>query len=202
MRRVGVLGGSFDPVHSGHLLLAEEILRELLLDEIIFMPTRIQPFKQDKETASAEDRINMLNLALASNNKFSITTVETDRDEVSYTVTSLKLLKKQMSDDTELIFILGYDMLMNIRKWWNADELLETFSFAVGIRKGVESDEINQFIEGLRKEYNTQIYAVQNRMFDLSSTEIKDRIKNGKSIKYLVPDTVIEYIKEKCLYRE
>ena len=202
MQRIGILGGSFDPVHNGHLLLAQEILSELDLNRIIMMPTRIQPFKQDQKTASVEDRLAMLELATSDNDIFEISTIELDRDEVSYTINSLRILSEQYKDETELLFIIGYDMFLNITKWWEAEQLLKDYSIVVGMRPGVDDEEINSFADKLRKEYGATIYCVNNREFDVSSTEIKERIKEGRSLKYLVPDSVIEYIYEKELYRD
>lgn len=200
MMKIGVLGGSFDPIHNGHLLLGEEIREALNLDEILFMPTFIQPFKQDSMHASSDDRLAMLELAIRDNPKFRSTTIELDRKEVSYTFQSLRLLQRQFRDEVELVFILGYDMFMNITKWWNAVGLLKEFSFAVGMRSGTDVSEVNQFADELRDKFGTTIYMIKNRIFDVSSTELKERIKNNASLKYLVPDAVSRYIFEKKLY--
>lgn len=202
MRKVGILGGSFDPIHNGHLLLAEEIRGELGIDKILFMPTNIQPFKQDKKTASSNDRLAMLKLAIRSNENFDITTVELERNDVSYTFESLSLLQRQFGHDTELIFILGYDMFLNITKWWNAVALLKEYSFAVGVRKGASFEEVEAFAEELKAKFGTKIYLVHNRMFDISSTEVKERVKQNDSLRYLLPDSVIQYVYENKLYLE
>ena len=200
MKKVGVLGGSFDPIHNGHLLLGQEVQDELDLDEVLFMPTFIQPFKLDKKPASGKDRLAMLELAVKDNDKFCTTTVELDRNEVSYTLQSLRLLQEQLGNNTEIIFIVGYDMFMSICKWWKAEELLKEYSFAVGIRSGTSEEKIKQFSKELKDKYGTKIILVHNRMFDVSSTEIKERINNNKSLRYLLPDAVIKYIYDKKLY--
>ncbi|MDR0875363.1 MAG: nicotinate-nucleotide adenylyltransferase [Clostridiales Family XIII bacterium] len=190
--RIGVFGGSFDPVHLGHLLVAETALEQLALSQVLFMPTNIQPFKQDANVTPADDRVRMLRMATKSNPRFGVSTVETDRAGVSYTIDSLRTLQAQYG--TGIVFILGADMLKMISQWSRAQELLTEFSLAVGIRPGSDEKEVTIQADDLRAKYGTMITPLDNIPIHVSSTELRARMKNGESVRYLIPDLVRIYL--------
>jgi nicotinate-nucleotide adenylyltransferase len=192
--RVGVFGGSFDPVHTGHLMLAEAALVRAGLDRVLFMPTYIQPFKRNVRTSSADDRIRMLALAIRGNPRFGISTVETDRDEVSYTILSLRALKEELAPEGVPVFIVGTDMFLMIEQWYSAAELLREFDLVVGVRPGGRQGEAEGQAARLRKKYGTRIDLIDNPPVEVSSTEIRAKIAAGESIRSLVPEEVRRFL--------
>jgi nicotinate-nucleotide adenylyltransferase len=190
--RIGVFGGSFDPVHIGHLLVAETALEQLALSQVLFMPTNIQPFKQDAKVTPADDRVRMLRMAVKSNPRFGVSTIETDRAGVSYTINSLQTLRTRMG--TEIVFILGADMLKMISQWSRAEEILTEFSLAVGVRPGTDKEEVTAQANELRAKYGTVITLLDNIPIHISSTELRARMKNGESVRYLIPDDARVYL--------
>ncbi|MDR0852150.1 MAG: nicotinate-nucleotide adenylyltransferase [Clostridiales Family XIII bacterium] len=200
MAKLGVLGGSFDPVHYGHLLLAEEALEQAGLDRVIFMPTHVQPFKQDASVSPVEDRLAMLSLAVGTHEKLGITTVEIDEPGVSYTIFSLRKLREEANADDSIWFILGADMFVNLHKWYLSNELLTEFSFVAGMRPGSDQAAFAYYAAKLNVTYETEIAVIENRQFDVSSTEIRQRVRERRSVRYLIPDPVREYIDAHGLY--
>jgi len=187
MKKVGILGGTFDPPHYGHLLIANEVLSKLKLDEIWFMPNQEPPHKKKSDSIKNEDRLQMLDLAIQGNAAFRVETIELHRQGPSYTVDTMKMINAQYSDH-QFFFIIGADMIEYLPKWHNIDELMKLVQFV-----GVE-----------RPEYSTQtdypVRYVDVPAIDVSSSMIRDRVKNGKTVRYLLPDMVIQYIEEKHLY--
>jgi len=190
--RIGVLGGSFDPIHTGHLILAENARTQASLSRVLFMPTSIQPFKQGAAVSPNDERAAMINFALRGNPDFELTRVEFDRGGVSYTIDSLRELKSESG--AKIAFILGTDMFLMVEKWRNADELLREFDLIVGIRPGHLCDEAEAFAEKLRKEYGTRIDFVGSSNIELSSSELREKLAAGGSIRYLVPEDVRRYL--------
>lgn len=186
MKKVGILGGTFDPPHTGHLLVANEIREELQLNEIRFLPNNIPPHKAKASTTNAE-RLAMLNLALQGNEYFSIDTVEWEREGPSYTIETMKLLKKR-EPETEFYFIIGADMIEYLPKWKQIDELVELTHF-VGVKRP-QYQEVTDY----------PVTLVDIPEIYISSSQIRERVRKGKSIKYLVPEEVKIYIEENQLY--
>ena len=192
-KRIGVFGGTFDPVHIGHLMLAETAREQVDLSLVLFMPAFIQPFKQDIEMTPDEDRIRMLSYAIKNNSKFDLTTIECQREGISYTIDSLRALREEYKG-CSISFLIGTDMFLNIEKWKDADALLKEFDLIVGVRPGYLYDEAESLAAKLKDLYGTRIDLIDNPPVDLSSTEIRNRIKNKESIRYRVPESVWLYL--------
>lgn len=187
MKKVGILGGTFDPPHYGHLLIANEVLSTLHLDEIWFMPNQEPPHKKKSKSIKNEDRLQMLELAISGNDSFRVETIELDRQGPSYTVDTMKMINAQYSDH-QFFFIIGADMIEYLPKWHKIEELINLVQFV-----GVERPEYNS-----RTEY--PVLYVDVPAIDVSSSMIRDRVKSRQTVRYLLPDSVIQYIEEKHLY--
>lgn len=201
MNKIGIYGGSFDPIHWGHIQLALQAKEELHLDKVIFIPAKHQPFKLDMEVSSEQHRVNMLIQALQGIEELEISYAELENDEISYTINTLRRIRTFYNDDTEFFFILGTDAFLHIELWYKSEELLRDFSFAIGSRPGYKEDELKCCIDRVREVYNTSIIMLNNKELPISSTDIKNNVKRGRSIKNLVPEAVERYIHENGLYK-
>jgi nicotinate-nucleotide adenylyltransferase len=202
MKKIGIIGGTFDPIHYGHLILAEQARVETRLDQVIFMPAKVQPFKLNIKCAGDEHRYAMLQAATAGNPHFSVSRRELDSSGISYTINTLKGCKAELEADAELYFIIGTDAFLHLEKWYAAEDLLEGFSFVIGTRPGYKEQELKALIARFRDQYGTKLFEIHNSEVEISSTDIKSRIQTGKSIKYLLPEGVEEYIYRNKLYSE
>ncbi|NCD18462.1 MAG: nicotinate-nucleotide adenylyltransferase [Actinobacteria bacterium] len=191
-RRVGVMGGTFDPIHHGHLVAASEVQDVFDLDEVVFVPTGAQPFKLDREVTSVEHRYLMTVIATASNPRFTVSRVDIDRPGVTYTIDTLRDLRTQMPED-ELFFITGADAMSQILEWKNAGELFELAHFIGVTRPGHALDDA-----GL-PEKGASLLEVP--ALAISSTDCRARVAAGSPVWYLVPDGVVQYIAKYELYR-
>ena len=198
--KIGIFGGTFDPVHLGHISLAEDACEQAGLKEVIMVPARIQPFKQDKHTASGHDRLRMLALEAEWNDRITVSSYELDNESVSYTYLTLRAMQERHPDD-ELYFICGADSLLKIHTWMHADELLTSYSYIIGARPGYKEQEVQEQIQRLHDTYGTSIVLINNKQMDISSTEIRDRLAAGQSVSDLISPKVERYIKEHELYR-
>ncbi|HEX6593121.1 MAG TPA: nicotinate-nucleotide adenylyltransferase [Bacillota bacterium] len=186
MKRIGILGGTFDPPHIGHLIIAEEVRIALHLQEVWFIPTHEPPHKQ-QATSDVKDRLQMLEKAIGDHPSFKMNTIEIERSGKSYTIDTMKTLKR-LHQDVQFYFIIGADMVEYLPKWYKIEELIELVTFVGVKRSGYE----------LKSKY--PVKEVDIPMIDISSTLIRKRLSKGQSVKYLVPDHVISYIKEQRLY--
>ena len=202
MKKIGIIGGTFDPVHYGHLILAEQARVEASLDQVIFMPAMVQPFKLNTRITGGGHRFAMLQEAVAGNPFFSVSRMELDKQEISYTINTLIDCRGEFGTDSELYFIIGTDAFLNLENWYAAEDLLEGFSFIIGTRPGYKEQELKDLVERLKNQYGTKIIEIHNSEVEISSTDIKNRVREGKSIKYLVPEGVEEYIFRNGLYQE
>ncbi len=191
-RRIGVMGGTFDPVHHGHLVAASEVQHRFGLDEVIFVPTG-QPWQKAERTVSrAEDRYLMTVIATASNPKFSVSRVDIDRGGQTYTVDTLRDLRAEYPDD-ELFFITGADALAQILGWRDADELFTLAHFIGVTRPGYRLHD-HHLPDG-------KVSLVEVTAMAISSTACRDKVHDGEPIWYLMPDGVVRYINKRRLYR-
>ncbi|WP_233608368.1 nicotinate-nucleotide adenylyltransferase [Nocardia stercoris] len=192
------MGGTFDPVHHGHLVAASEVANRFDLDEVIFVPTG-QPWQKAGKTVSpAEDRYLMTVIATASNPRFSVSRADIDRDKVTYTVDTLRDLQNQYPD-AELYFITGADALSNILTWQDWSELFELAKFVGVTRPGYELD-VDHLEEHLRDSPADALTVIEIPALAISSSECRRRAAEGRPVWYLVPDGVVQYISKRHLY--
>ncbi|KPL00943.1 MAG: hypothetical protein AMJ91_02475 [candidate division Zixibacteria bacterium SM23_73_3] len=193
-KKIGILGGTFDPIHLGHLVLAEQVKEKLGLDQVIFIPCFSPPHKTRRKLSPAKDRYCMTKLALKDNPFFSVSDTELKRKGVSYTIDTLRQLKI-LFPDSEIYFLTGSDVLNEICTWKDPEKIFGLTKFVIATRPGFdEFDSKNHFA---KKSTIVRITGM-----DISSSQIRERVKKGRTIKYLVPDKVEEYIREKKLYRK
>lgn len=199
MKKIGILGGTFDPVHLGHIGLAQAALHELMLDEVLLMPANKQPFKKNKHVEDASKRLRMIELATLNCERIGVTDIELQSEGLSYTYdTMIKLMK--IYPDTEICFILGSDSLLRIESWYKGKELLKLSSFAVGLRPGDDRAMLRDEADRLTHEYGCKIALLEDLMKPISSTAIREHVHNKESISGLVGSEVEEYIYEQGLY--
>ncbi|WP_297886929.1 nicotinate (nicotinamide) nucleotide adenylyltransferase [Sulfurihydrogenibium sp.] len=204
---IALFGGSFDPVHLGHLRIAEDVREFFGLEKIVFIPAFISPLKSFTN-ASAEDRVNMLNLAIKDNPFFEVSDYEIKKGGKSFTIDTAKHYQQILSHKP--VFILGSDSILTLHKWKNPDELLKIANFIV---VGRGKDNYKTIFQYLKKMFNftdiyyneknikNGVYFYDSRRIDISSTEIRERVRLNKSIKYLTTKEVEDYIHRKNLYR-
>lgn len=191
-QRLGVMGGTFDPVHHGHLVAASEVAARYDLDEVVFVPTGQPSFKQHQDVTLAEHRYLMTVVATASNPRFTVSRVDIDRAGLTYTVDTLRDLKTQRPD-AELFFITGADAVAQILTWKDADELFEMAHFVAVTRPGHALS-----IDGLPAG---RVSVIEIPALAISSTDVRARARAGAPVWYLVPDGVVQYIAKHRLYR-
>lgn len=202
MTTYAVIGGTFDPVHLGHLSFARDVLRQTDVDEVIFMPAKLQPFKLGEDVSPFETRYRMLKIACAEQDGMSVSTLENDLEGVSYTYRTLDELRERLKKDDELYFITGSDTFMKLDTWTNAEHLLRSNSFIIGVRPGYPTDELMEKREEFLEKYGTQSVVINNERLDISSTMIRDLVSCGKPIDKLVTPGVENYITANGLYKQ
>lgn len=201
-RKVGVLGGTFDPIHLGHVHLALDAMKEMSLDKVLFIPARIQPFKQAKKTASGRDRLAMVEAAIAGIKGLESSSLELDAEGVSYTYLTIRRLRERFGEECRMYFITGTDAFLKIEKWRNAEELLRSCGYLVGTRPGYRQRELEECISRVKSRYGTEVRNLHNSRFDISSTEVRARLEGGGDCSDLIPESVERYIRANGLYRE
>ena len=182
--RIGIYGGTFDPVHHGHLILARQALEEFKLDRLIFVPAAESPFKLHNHPAPARDRLAMLRLAITGEDRFEVDALEIERGGVSYSIDTVKMFRSR-DPEAELFFLVGEDNAYRLTEWHRFEELKELVAFVVLSRS---------------EDFESPEYPVVQRRIEISSTEIRNRVANQESITYLVPESVKLYIEQHQLY--
>ncbi len=204
MRRVGVFGGTFDPVHYGHLVVAEEVYATLHLAEMVFVPAGQPPHKTNEVITAVEHRLAMLELAIASNPHFTISRVDLDRPGPSYTVDTLRLLRKQWGEELAIYFVIGGDSLEDLLSWHDPPGILEQLTHLVAVRRPGynESEEYYDWLEAHLPGIKQRLLVVEAPQFEISATDLRLRVAEGRPIKYQTPDSVESYIIQYGLYRQ
>ncbi len=200
--RCGILGGTFNPVHRGHLAIAEEARKRLSLDEVIFVAAARPWMKDAGELAPIKDRLAMVRLALKSHPRFSLSTVDIDRPGPSYAVDSVRDIQKLRGAQCELFFIMGMDSLAGLPAWRNGKGLLKACTLAVLARPGYPTKAALRTIEKAFPGASKKITLIEMTDIDISATEIRKRVAEGKPIARLVPNAVAEYIATRSLYKK
>jgi len=212
--RIGVLGGTFNPIHIGHLRAAEEAMEALDLDTFLFLPAALPPHKPGQETGSFEHRWQMLLAAIADNPRFRASDLELSLSGASYTVLSLQALRKEFGMGGTIYFLLGLDAFLEINTWWRYMELFELASMVVVRRPRYQERELEKMLRGqisslyawdpesscYRHPTLLPVYYLKITRIDVSSTQIRGLVRTGKSIRYLVPTDCLAYIKSWDLY--
>jgi nicotinate-nucleotide adenylyltransferase len=193
--RIGVMGGTFDPIHYGHLFAAEFARAAIPLDRVVFVPSGSPPHKKYPSMAGAEDRYAMTSLAIRGNPFFEVSRIETDRRGPSYTVDTLSMFRGAMPG-AALFLITGLDAALDIPNWYEPLEILSLCTVVVVARPGYVRDKINKLNEALGDSF----VALDTELIDISATEIRNRALSGKCIRYMTPDVVCDYITQKKLY--
>ena len=212
--RLGVLGGTFDPVHFGHLRVAEEIGEELELEKVYLVPAALPPHKEIKPITPVHHRLAMIRLATHDSTVLEGLDLEARRQGLSYTIETLKELHELFKPDLEIFFIIGMDAFLEIKTWKEYKRLFDYSHFVVLERPGVMAEELEPFLLSLEigfiKNDQNQVFRMPSGMtviykeatlMDISSTRIREAVRVGKSIRFLVPDSVRAYIMEKGLYK-
>lgn len=198
-RRIGIMGGTFDPPHIGHLRAAESVLNTLKLEKVVFVPTGSFAHKNNSETESAKHRLEMTKLLVNDIEKFEVSDIEVNSLQTSYTSETLPKLHK-IYENSHLYFIVGADSLDYMENWKNPQIIFSYASVAVVNRNGFDEDAILKKADELKKRFSADIHIVQMENELVSSTEIRNRIKNGKPIEKMTTEKVIDYIYAKKLY--
>jgi nicotinate-nucleotide adenylyltransferase len=198
--RIGVIGGTFDPIHLGHMLIAKETNAHLELDRVLFVPAGAPPHKVGHTISDPESRLEMVQLAISGHPNFGISRIDVDRRGPSYTVDTIRLLRDEWGMDAEIYFLIGADSLVDLPIWHQPEHLLRLCQVVALRRPGyeVDLDELDQLLPGAA----FLVRMMDIPMLDISSTEIRQRVRQGHSIHGLVPPAVERYIDKHGLYRD
>lgn len=196
---IGVLGGTFDPVHNGHLIVAEEAKTQLNLVEIIFVPAGQPWLKEDRPISPAEHRLQMLRLAIADKPHFKLSTIEIERAGPSYSVDTIAELRAQLGSEDEVFFILGWDSLAELLQWREPARIIKMCYLVAAPRPGYPRPKLKT-LEASILGLSQRVMLMEKPEIDISASAIRDRVARGLSIRHLVPEPVNRYIKEHKLY--
>ncbi len=200
LRKIAIMGGTFDPIHIGHLVTAQEVRHEFGVDEVLFVPTGHPPHKSNINMTTTEHRYLMTVLATAANPNFKVSRIEIDREGVTYTIDTIKELRRIYGESVRLYFITGADAIHKILGWKECEELLQICEFVAVTRPGYNKQELLRQIDTLKRKYETNIHFLEVPALAISSSDIRKRINETKPIKYLVPQEVENYIQKHGLY--
>ncbi len=200
--RFGIMGGSFDPIHYGHLMLAEQIRTQFHLDKVYFIPVGNAPHKKTGQMTDKLDRYEMTVLATKTNPGFSVSRIEIDSETVSYTINTIKKLREQIGEEDKLYFITGADAIIELETWRSFEELLGLCKFIAATRPGIDRSSLEMKIEDLKQRYDADISITTVPALAISSTDIRERVRGDESIRYLLPESVEHYIHDNGLYKE
>lgn len=202
MKRYGIIGGTFDPIHNAHLYIAYEAKKQLDLDNVVFMPAGIQPFKKENKVTDSELRYNMVKLAIEPYKEFSISDYEIEKEGLSFTYETLEYFKENYNNEkVDLFFITGADCLMSIDKWKNVSKIFSLCTFVVFSRGGINSEDLSKKKKEVEEKYSCKIVILELKELEISSTDIRERVKNGRKIDFFVPEKVNKFILENNLYK-
>jgi nicotinate-nucleotide adenylyltransferase len=201
-RKIILFGGSFDPIHNGHLAIARYALEQIKADELIFVPAQQSPHKRLAPEASASDRLKMIGIAIADEKAMAVTDCELNRTPPSYTIDTVRFFRARYEPATEFYWLIGADMLRDLPKWFKINELLDECYLCLMLRPGFDKIQFQEFIHvfGADRIRKLEQNVISNPLVDISSTEIRRRILAGEDISQMVHPGVLLYIKEHLLY--
>ena len=194
--KIGLFGGTFDPIHLGHLIVMENVLNIMNLDKIIILPSSNPPHKQDKDKTDVKLRVDMVKKAIKNNNRIILSTFEANSNEVIYSYQTINYFKEKYPTD-EFYYVMGEDSFMNIESWKNYKDLLKE-NLIVFARSSIDSQ--SSLVKKIKETNKENIHLINNLNINISSTLIRNLLRNGKSIRYLVTDDVYDFIMENRLY--
>lgn len=200
-KKVGIMGGTFDPIHYGHLILAQNALDTFSLDEILFVPSGTPWLKESTKVLSKNKRVSMTGMAIEDNPDFALSTIEIDREGNSYSYETVEELKR-MQPKTDFYFIMGADSLLEIERWKHPDRLMAECTLLVAVRDDCDREGLEKQIIYLTDKYQADIKILPADRIDISSTKIRQLIREGKSVRYMLPDQIIRFIQKNHLYRQ
>ncbi len=200
-QKIGIMGGTFDPVHYGHLVTAEAVRAEFNLDKVLFIPAGKPPHKDNESITEPVHRYRMTVLAAATNPHFEVSRLELEKSRTTYTVDTIKELISLYGEATAFYFITGADAILEILTWHKAEELLSLCQFVAATRPGFNKQDLEQKILEIQSKYNRRIFSITVPSLAISSTDIRNRVRCGMPIKYLLPEGVEKYIQENGIYR-
>lgn len=198
--KLGILGGTFNPIHIGHLLLAEAALEEAGLDGVMFLPSGHSYMKENNTILAAEERLAITKLAIEEQPAFFVSDMEIKREGNTYTYETLSAIKT-VHPDTELYFIMGADCLFSIESWKCPDKIFDACTLIAAVRDDVDIEELTKQAEKLEQKFGAKIILLPFLKTEISSTTIRERIKQGKSVRYMVPSPVLKFLEKRNLYR-
>ncbi len=199
-KRIAVMGGTFNPIHTGHLIIAEMIKEEFGLDKIIFLPSGKPPHKNLYDVSDVEHRFNMVCKATSGNSGFLVSRIEIERKGYTYTIDTLKELRETYGEDACLFYLIGADVLHDLFNWKCYEEVFKICEFIAALRPGYDVSGFDERIHFFENHYSAKIHKAEIPLIDISSTLIRNKVKEGKSVRYLLPETVEKYIRENGLY--
>jgi len=203
MKRYGIIGGTFDPIHNAHLYIAYEAKEQLNLDEVIFMPAGKQPLKAENIVTDSKLRYEMVKIATEPFDEFSVSSYEIEKGGLSFTYETLKYFKDEsdvQNEEKELFFITGADCLFNIEKWKAVQEIFSLATLVVFARGGISTKKLIEEKKIIEEKYNGKIIVLDLKELEISSTDIRERVNKNKRIDFFVPPKVIDIIYKKGLY--
>ncbi|MBQ9549304.1 MAG: nicotinate-nucleotide adenylyltransferase [Lachnospiraceae bacterium] len=201
MKKIGILGGTFNPIHFGHLIIAEQALSEFKLDQVLIMPSGNSYLKKDMKMPEAEVRLLMARLAVSDNPSFSVSDMEIRRGGNTYTADTIEELNSLYPDDA-LFFITGADALHEMKKWVTPERIFSGCTVITSVRNNEGLSELNKDIDFYKEHYDAKIELLHTTNIDISSSMIRELIKNGRSVRYYVPEAVRRFIYEQHLYEQ
>ena len=203
IRKVILYGGSFDPIHKGHLQVAQHAAKAIKADHIYFIPAKISPLKVNAPIASDDQRVEMLELAIHGYSNCSVSLCDMQRDSLSYSLDTIKYFKLKFANQVIIHWLAGADVLDQLDKWYRVDELLNICNFSIMYRAGFPKPDLSKYIESFSEDLIKKLEAnvIETPLIDISSTEIRKRIQQNTSIKGMVPDNVLHYIESNSIYR-
>jgi nicotinate-nucleotide adenylyltransferase len=202
-RKIILYGGSFDPIHNGHLAVARHALDHIGADELVFVPARRSPFKKQSPVASDDDRMEMIGLAISGLNGFAVSDCELKRPEPSYTIDTVRHFRHEYGEASSLYLLIGADAIKELPRWYKINDLLKECTICLMLRPGYEVPDVHRYDDVFGREMTEKLEknALMNPLVDISSTDIRKRSAAGEDISGMVPEKVCQYIRAKGLYR-